>query len=627
MLAGIILLAFFLPALSQASDGEEYNKSPAPWESLWWERTRLAGMGDYGRAEKIVNEMLLQRLNLGVSNLQLYSASLIEESRNLAGNDKNPRSHQLLKQARDLAPDFYGPNRGQARYYLKTGRIFDALATALSGVRKKYSAFNTAYPSLFNLLSVFLSAYFWALLLFAAFLLIRHTKLLAHELQERGAGFDKRSSMVMVSALVLFPVAFVPNIFLYALLVLLITWIYMRRGEKIVAAVLTVLILILPLPFRFLGNGISAMSEPAFEAVVKVREEMWGQQEITRLREALNAGENGGVSKSNLKLSLAKSLANRGEYQKAITVLQGIESGDEETEALSSFLKGNTYYRWGKYSEALKWYEKAARMLPEGPVVHYNLAMVLGRPEIVDLSADNVDRSEDEIRTVKSLAPDLMETWTEYQELNPGRFVVPMQLPLGRIWSDLWRATPRREQVADTMFKSYSGGVPLDAVPFVVLGCLLLMGLLTVVDVKVPHAAACKVCGTPFCKKCQPVESAEDMCVRCRNITGMKTGIDPRTRERARAEIRLKQERKVLAAEIITILVPGIGHLLLGKSVRGLVLTFVSSLVIFGFIYRHGILRSEWIMPAYSNILPLILGAFVYLVYIGISVWNVSTEK
>jgi len=628
LLAGMIIFAvFFGPASSRATEPEEGNEPAVQWSELWRERKRLVETGDFERAADKVNEMLLLRLNLGISNLPIYSASLIEESRDPDGGQGRAGTYQLLRQARNLAPDFYGPCWGLAGYYLKDGRVFDALAAALSGIRSKYSTFNTAYPSLFNFVSVFLSAYFWALLLFAAFMLVRHAKLLAHEVQEMVAGFEKRSSTVMALALVLFPAAFIPNMFMYSLLVLLITWIYMSRREKIVAAVLTGIILVLPLPLRLLGNGISAMSEPGFEAMVKVREDVWGEKEINLLEKALAAEGNGGVSKANLKLSLAKALANRGRYEEAVDVLGEMGREGSDTGALASFLKGNAYYRWGRYREALDWYEKAARMLPDEPVVHYNLAMVLGRPEIVDLSADNVDRSEREIETVRALDADLLERWTEYQELNPGRFVVPVQLPAGRVWKDLWRLTPRRSRVANVMFKSYSGGVPLGAVPFIVVGCLFLMGLLTVADARLPHATECEVCGDSYCKKCQPEENAGNMCVRCRNIVGMKTGLDPRTRERARAEIRLKQERRVLAAEIVTLLVPGSGHLLLGKSASGILLTFVSLLAIFGFVYRHGILQSEWIMPTHSNLLPLVVGAFLYLVYLGVSVWNVSTKK
>ena len=598
---------------------------PDKFVSLWNERLKLEAAGKTTEADEKIKRMTLERLNRGIANLHSFAAALVAESVRLRSLGKSAEAYVLLSQAEHLAPDFYGIYSAEWRFGLSDGLIFDAFGSAIDGAKKKYSNFNTAFPAFYNSLYVLITVYHWLVFVFALFLLARYLKLIAHDFQERIPGFDVRGSMVMAGAVALFPVAFIPNLILYSFLLILLLWIYSSPAEKIVAAILAVTLLAFPLFYRIIGNGLAAQSEPVFSSVVNLREGVWDVNDLAVLEKAAT-DEDAVAVRDNVLISLAKALAYNGKYGEAVEKLNMVEI-DRENSALVSLLKGNIHYMWEKYPESLGWYEKAVKDMPESPIVHFNLAMVLNRPEIVDLSADSVNRAEVEIGRVKELAPDMLEIWTGYQELAPGRFVVDMQIPSAKIWKDVLTVTPDRNEFKNAAFNTISNGVGMDITIYSAVVIILLMIVLTFLEKILPHSKECAMCGKPICPICNSHSARKDVCVTCMSIFEARTGLDPRTRERARAEIRLKKDQRVLMAEILSIILPGSGHLLLGKTVRGIVFALISFTFIFGFVFKNGVMRSEWFVPGISSLLIILSLCFLYIVFIGITVWNASAQK
>jgi hypothetical protein len=77
----------------------------------------------------------------------------------------------------------------------------------------------------------------------------------------------------------------------------------------------------------------------------------------------------------------------------------------------------------------------------------------------------------------------------------------------------------------------------------------------------------------------------------------------------------------------MSLVLPGSGHLFLGKSVRGIAFSIVFLLSILAFAYRHGVERSEWLTPVQSSLLLTFLIGFIYIAFVGLVVWNINREK
>jgi hypothetical protein len=626
--ARVAFLCVSLFAVAKAAPQEASSPSPVvmdPMLDSWVARKKAIGANRLEQADVAVRKILLERLNRGIANLPVYSATLVKESIE-ANVDNQAIAPKLLDQARDLAPDFYAPYFVEAGDVLAEGRVIEAIGIYLTGWTKKYSAFQTAFPAAFNIISVLMGAYYWLVVIFAGIMLARYSKLVAHDLRERVSGIDRRASLIMTAVLALFPAAFIPSLVLYSFILILILWIYTNFREKIIAAVLVAFLFLIPLPFKLVGNGLSAMSADGFRAVLNVREGVWGAADINALSEALGAGLSP-QGRENVTISLAKALGYSGEFEKSIALLEGFHGSDDEVEAMVEVLKGNIYFRWEKYSEALKCYEKAAKLNPDSPIAHFNLASALSRPEVVAASADSLDRADKEMQKVKEKYSQILDTWTRYQELDPGRFAVDEPLPIKCLWNDMWTFGDFSGSRKEDIFRSFSGGIPLRVAPFVALTLLALMGALTIAERKIPHARACRMCGKAFCPKCQTETKDNTVCARCWSAFETRAGIDPRVREKVRSEVRSKMGRTMLIAEIISIPLPGSGHLLLGKTLRGAVFVLISLLLYFGVAYRNGVLRSEWFAPVYFS--PIVLVALIVfcIVYVGLIVWTVSRQK
>ena len=633
----VFLTAFFIAmsvrpesaicASNQNPENREVKPTSDRFLTLWDERNKYIVLGSFNEADSRIDNIVLERLRRGFTNLPIYSAALVKESLEQMKENKKEQAYNSIAQAQDLAPDFFESYVIEARNFLADGRISDAAGELYIGMRKKYSTFNTSFPAIFNVIAVTMCAYYWLILVFAAFILVRYAKLAAHDIQERIAGFDKHTAMIMTAVLALFPAAFIPNEVLYALILILLFWVYMNLRERLIAAALTALLFLLPFPFRFMGNGLAAMNEPTFRAVLKIRESTWGEKEIKALSEAMQSGAATSYEKENIISSQAKALEYTGQFEKAVSLLNGFRSDNNEMTGMVNVLKGNIYYRWEKYVEALKCYEEAARLLPDEPIAHFNLATVLSRPEIVSASADNVDRADKEIQRVKELNPQILNTWNRYQGLDPGRFVVEMPLPVTCIWRDFLTSTAGRAEVANNTFRRFSGGLSLNTAPYFAFTLLLLMGILTIAERFIPHAHSCRMCSKSFCPLCQSEIKDTTICSRCCNAFEMRAGLDPRIREQVRAEVRMKSHRAALSAEIMSLLLPGTGHLFLGKSVRGIIFSTVGILFFLGAAYRHGIARSEWLTPVQPSVILILLAAFLYIVFLGFVIWNIRREK
>lgn len=630
-LGTLIFIFTFIPLKAIAGNTRnEETSSPVQTDTiqkLWQERLKFLNSGEVSNADVKIEEIFLERLRKAYANLQIYSAALIKESQDKASQDDMKRAYELLYQARDLSPDFYGTYALQWRYRIAEGIMFDAAKDAITSTTKKYSAFTTGYPAVYNGVIKVMISFYWLVLLYAGFLLARYVKFISHDIQERIPGMDRRGAIVMTAVLAVFPSVFIPSLLIYAITLILMMWIYISLREKIIAAILVLMILPLPFSLHIVANGLFAYSEPAFESAVLVREGIWSAKDVEILSKAAQE-QNDKLTRENILISLAKALTYSQKYEEALARLS--EIGPGELDELVSLQKGNAYYYLGNYREALKWFKEAVNKNPNNPVAHYNYATVLGRPEIVEANADSVKLSEQEIGRVKDIAPDKLNIWTKYQDLDPTHnnpIIIDMPIPLGRIWDELLNDTEKRKNEGGAAYKFLMGGIGVNATIIVIVVVLIMMGALTFLEKYIPHARGCRICGIPVCMECRAPETNDYICSRCKSVFESKTGLDPRTSQRVKADVRLQQDKLVLASEIMSIFVPGTGHLLLGKSIRGIIFSFVSVTMIFVVALRNGVLRSEWFLPMPANMWLIGILSFFYAIFVGLTVWDISRNK
>lgn len=601
------------PAVSAPSAQESIHKH-------WLNRARAKSENMDGRAKQELDAIFKLKLEKGIHNLYTYSAALVVEAFEAAESGEPSEVTYLLTRARDLAPDFAGPDFCEGSIESQGGSLAAGIGFYMAGSKKKLQSFQGSLPVLFNMVSIMLGAMFWTVVLFTAFLIARYANAVAHDLGERIHGFEGRGAQALALSLLIFPIAFVPNLALYGFIVMLFLWLYMSSRERAIAAIFALMMLFTPLAFKVLGHSLAAPTEPPFRSMMRIREGIWSEQDIRILEQERQTSDRQDTI-TDMTFSEASALLYSDAFEQAAPLFKNlIAAGDLKFE--STLMLGNLYFNWKKYDLALKQYEAAAELNPESMAAYFNQYAVMSRPELVDY----VGRMDDKLTRAKEIDPKGVAELTRYQVLNPGQIVMGVRLPLDRMYSNFMSESPSKTTAASAMFTDLSGGVPLTAVIPMSIIFLVIMGILTAAGTKIRVAKLCERCGRTYCYRCQE-DGEEKVCVRCFSAFEQTAGMDPRAREKVRAEARLYAEHRGRLAQLMSIVVPGSGHLLLGKTARGTIFTLITSTFLLGLLYKDGILRTPWANPTSTIFMVIALIVLIYLVYVALVAWNASASS
>jgi len=619
----IVLLTLFTLAVAggaraEPDAGSERVTGPREEDQFraYWELRNASGQA----GATALDTMLKLKLSKGIDNLYTYAAALVIEAEEAEGAGKSGQVSDLLNRARDFAPDFSGADLCESRISLGRGQISNSISAYYAGSKRKMSGFIGSVPVLFNVLSVVLISLFWSLMLFAGVLMARYAKLVAHDLQERIRGFSGREALGLASAILLFPIAFLPDMAMYAFILILMLWVYMSMRERIIAAVFALFLMVIPYPIEVLGHCLAVPNEPDFRAMIRVREGVWSDEDIGVLDAARKSAADE-ARLADITFSLATALSYSDRFEEAEQLFREL-TNKPDLAYQATLMLGNLYYRWGKYDYALKQYAVAQNILPQSFAAHFNMAAALLRPELSNLHPEYLDNADREMDKIKQLDTQRMETLTRYQHLDPGRIIEDASLPLNRLYNNLFEPSPYRKTVTQNMFSRLSGGIPLFIVPFLSVGLLAAFGILTWLSTRFDLAKLCDKCGKTYCSRCQTVAPKGNVCVRCYSAFEQTAGMDIRARERVRAEARLYMAHRGRLAQIISIILPGSGHLLMGRSARGVIFGFIAFIFILGVTYSGGIYKSQWPNPAPAVLLPLVLTIVIYVTFVAIVAWN-----
>jgi hypothetical protein len=89
----------------------------------------------------------------------------------------------------------------------------------------------------------------------------------------------------------------------------------------------------------------------------------------------------------------------------------------------------------------------------------------------------------------------------------------------------------------------------------------------------------CLKCGTPFCRRCHLGQVAGGLCSQCHHLFLVRDGVSGPARNRKLLEVQKEEVRRDRVFRVLSLLVPGAGHLYAQRAV-GIVFVLVWSAVI-----------------------------------------------
>jgi uncharacterized membrane protein len=149
---------------------------------------------------------------------------------------------------------------------------------------------------------------------------------------------------------------------------------------------------------------------------------------------------------------------------------------------------------------------------------------------------------------------------------------------------------------------------------------LLLAVILTVYGMMVQGSAyRCNKCGRIYCENCEDKSLINDMCLLCNRALSEKFLLKPKERNARIVDIHRYRDSRNRVCHILSLLVPGGGHILQGNTFAGFIIMFMFFLFLVSGILWTFFMPSES-MAVLASTVKLVSFTGLVLVYIFVIV-------
>lgn len=604
-LAVAVWLAFVPPAWAEAPPAPK-TLSPE-LESLWAQhRESLRSPNPSQTTAEIVRAMRESQLDRGIQSLPAFAAALVEEARRAVRIHEYELAVDLLRGAKDLAPDYPPVYFQLARVYwlqnkLNALKVLDELA---SGVGAMSQNFWWSFYKAGNFILLAITALFVSFFLGSLILLVRTTSLIRHALSEAVGG--KVPGIVLTAVpwgMVVLPVILGLGIAWAVIIAALWMWVFLSRKEQVVVGLFVLFLAVMPLALDALAVFVLGGSSPTVKVLSEVRDGLVSAESAAHLARA------DGV-RSNPALLLARGLVAKreGRLADAVRDYEAYAAAGGSRPAAARNNLGNVYYTAGDLDRAAAEYREAIRIDPKLVTARYNLSQVTRE-------LFRFDEGDQLYIQARELDAEAVSSYRRIAGPHPNRVVVDENLALADLWKGVEASGARRVEVSEALWSRFMRGISLQVLPIFTGGLIVLVPLLGYAlgrRLSIPYA--CRKCGQAICDECQ-VATKERMCSACHQTLISMVGIDVKDRVRKILDIQKHRERESFVTRLLSFLLPGGGHILMGRTGVGILALFVvvlwvltwllsgSFLLVPGEVYRET-------TAAGTTVFLLVLGLF-----------------
>lgn len=609
----------------------------APVVRAWARLVHSFGLGATSQWPDDVQELQKAHLDSGIPNLPVVSSTLILMVRQwLEGNQEGTLSAvwPLVSAAVQLSPDVpdYYFERSNLLIRHEPGRIGEALSDYMSGAIRAFQHEPTFRAMLLGNVVVLWAVGTLVMTVFTLFLLFRYLRLVGHDLSHvlRVRIPHWQSSLGAVLLLGL-PFVLDLGLVVQVLVLWIALWLYMTRTERVTAAMLAVLLVVWPWADRAVRDAFRYPGSVRAMAYRCLTEDCGVAQRDTLasvLREGTPHPEEYRDTVLSLCAALVRDLGNPGlqPYQHRSWLYAREKESDGWLRVRLQILLANLEFAEGM---------RVQRMNPGSP----------------QAGKDSLSTADVLYRQVLTMDPGAVEGWYNYSQLlrMTGHDDLARDALLAARDRDLQRVrlAEERSLMAESpnpllfsasrellipglipeeafSFSLKSGEGRLFAAHSVLLGplgvrwCPLLAGLalamvaiLSAFQRRLKLSCRCDRCGSLRCISCWPEFSGTGLCHQCIYHKLRGSYVDPK--EMWSREKRIDESRRARRhlAVVLTFLMPGVGHVLRGRALRGVIF-------LFGVLVPAGFLL---LFPAVVGLVNSGLAATHQWTMVGIGLW------
>lgn len=564
---------------------------------IWENCINYFDSGKYPDLLVELDKLRQARADAGIRNLRSLSSALVFMAQKVLEKNAGDLGVALdiSRFSQVLSPDI--PDF----YFLRSNLLWKYDKAAVGQYAGEYfrglKASTRFLPSIHGLIlgsvTIFWAVGLLAMALFSIVLLVRHLSLFAHD---AGHLLPRALSQTQLNiiALIVLMIPFLADMGLVPLFALwwVALWTYQTRQERVVTVILTLFVYLWPIMNTLFANSITFSEAPAHSAFVCNYEDC-DQKTQARLTATIEAEKDDGTALFALASANLRGSRTSTDLldQAQMMFKQGIKgiSSDQRKDFYVGL--GNVYFLQGmrrcnrargrvdagldEFQDARKNYDAALGVDPNNRAALYNRGRVLkmlgnsseGAHSIDKLTAMDPEMADElQRRSVIPKDNECSESFNGNREL-----AMPVQKP--QLLRDPGTESEKYASLSHLPAAHALLIGPLECWMLSILATLVLVLViaLSLVRKLVVPSTRCTKCGEISCIRCRPELSGTGLCNQCVYYKIRSSYVDPKEtwlREK-RIENRRDTRRRVEA--LLTFILPGAGHMLRGRPVRGLI--------------------------------------------------------
>jgi len=580
-------------------------------EKIWLAHREILKKGDWTKSQGELEKLYQWKLDQGIRNHYAYAAALIRESHDMAREGKPEAIPGLLLYAEKMAPDLSQVAYARGRWLWSRNPF--SLENAgkagwqwLQGALLSFHNLEEALPQLANLTLWILLTLLITFAVFSSSLVIRYYSFFAHHL-EHLVRLEKNPKLLGVLSIFILILPFLLGcgwMWLFILWVLIFGF-YGSRSDRSVSVVLLAILLLLPTGIRTYSSFLTSLTENGVPEVIRANTGVWSKE----LHWKLLALKQSNPQDPDILQALALVEKRMGNFAEAEqNLLQWTQLQPNSSPSFNNL--GNIFLVTNRRDEAVEAYKKAIQLGTSKAEAHYNL----GQAYLLNLL---LNEAETEFRRGKELKAQLISYYTSILSRNPNRLVIDQTIEPLQLLRRVFLTNPEREKMAQGFWGLLWNGIPIEYGEAMMAGILAFLVLMQIFIRNRPLIRNCEKCGRLICSRCTRSMVMGKQCSQCIAAFSASRSADPEVVKQKRAEVVRYQSRRQSLPRWSSLVIPGAGHLLLGRGKEGTAYLFILILLLTKIIGRP-----EWVhSPLALNVWPsapwAIATGFLFFVFYG----------
>ena len=494
------------------------------------------------------------------SNMEPYSTALIRKGEEALKNDKEPEAIAFFEAAIELSPQMPQPylNMAKSTFSFSPKGFIGSVGYVLDAWKALTDNLWWSFKAAGMLLAGIYIALFAAIIIFIALLAFSKFRIYLHDIIE-----DRKKIFLMIPSIIL--VFFGPIFGIFAFT--LPFWVYLKKKEKALLYSLLFISAVAMLFIPSLSTYLNAHTDATLRSIINTNSGLYtgnaayfekGQEDYETL------------------LSYALNKKQKGDYNEAIKAYESLLGKGNDAKIYNNI--ANCYVGLGDYKNAFLSYDKSLKS-KELASAYYNLSQL--KNELFEFKdADAFYKKSLEVNA------DEVALFTIIKGHSAKSSVVDEVIENNELRALAFQRIPG---------KAYSSRIghifTFVQAPFAIFLLLLMTVAVAIYDKKTPNKAfRCQKCGRILCSICEEEEIVEDdICPTCFKTLSRTTELNPKDRMAKKIEINRYREERNYKLRIMSLFLPGSGHIYFEELIPGflilfLFLFFISSAFIWGLL-------------------------------------------